>query len=206
MIILVRHGEATHHTQHLTGGWTNSELTEFGIKQMERTAYHLSRFFQGKLLTSPLRILTSDLERAKQSSGIVAKALNFSRQIESFEFLREKCNGEAANLTEEEAKRIYSKPAPGPQIDHRNYPGGETRREFFQRTIAGVEKNIDLVKDNAVIISHKGTIQNILFHWLGMDLEEAVKRNISFSIDAASYTILDFNRWGERSIERLNCK
>lgn len=26
MIILVRHGEATHHTEHLTGGWTDSEL------------------------------------------------------------------------------------------------------------------------------------------------------------------------------------
>lgn len=28
MIILVRHGEATHHTLKLTGGWTDSELTE----------------------------------------------------------------------------------------------------------------------------------------------------------------------------------
>ena len=25
MIILIRHGEATHHTQKLTGGWTDSE-------------------------------------------------------------------------------------------------------------------------------------------------------------------------------------
>ena len=25
MIILVRHGEATHHTQRLTGGWTDSQ-------------------------------------------------------------------------------------------------------------------------------------------------------------------------------------
>ena len=30
MIILVRHGEATHHTQRLTGGWTDSQLTEKG--------------------------------------------------------------------------------------------------------------------------------------------------------------------------------
>lgn len=30
MIILVRHGEATHHTEHLTGGWTDSELTAAG--------------------------------------------------------------------------------------------------------------------------------------------------------------------------------
>lgn len=206
MIVLVRHGEATHHTQRLTGGWTDSELTGFGIRQMERTAYHLRGYFQGKLLTSPLRILTSDLRRSRQSAEIVAKALQFAGEIENFEFLREKCNGEAANLSEEEAKKIYSKPAPGPQLDHRNYPGGETRREFFHRTIQGLDKNLDLTKDNAVVVTHKGTIHNILFHWLGMDIDEAVRKNISFSIDAASYTILDINRWGERSVDRLNCK
>ena len=30
MIILVRHGEATHHTEHFTGGWTDSNLTDKG--------------------------------------------------------------------------------------------------------------------------------------------------------------------------------
>ena len=29
MIILVRHGEATHHTEHFTGGWTDSNLEGF---------------------------------------------------------------------------------------------------------------------------------------------------------------------------------
>lgn len=38
MIILVRHGEATHHTQHLTGGWTDSDLTEAGRRQLEALA------------------------------------------------------------------------------------------------------------------------------------------------------------------------
>lgn len=43
MIILVRHGEATHHTQHLTGGWTDSDLTEAGRRQLEALAenWHL---------------------------------------------------------------------------------------------------------------------------------------------------------------------
>ena len=42
MIILVRHGEATHHTEHLTGGWTDSDLTEAGRRQLEALAAKLA--------------------------------------------------------------------------------------------------------------------------------------------------------------------
>ena len=38
MIILVRHGEATHHTLKLTGGWTDSDLTDKGRWQIEMAA------------------------------------------------------------------------------------------------------------------------------------------------------------------------
>ena len=43
MIILVRHGEATHHTLKLTGGWTDSDLTEKGRWQIEMAAKKLVR-------------------------------------------------------------------------------------------------------------------------------------------------------------------
>ena len=47
MIILVRHGEATHHTEHFTGGWTDSELTERGKQQMQDLAEVLVKEFAG---------------------------------------------------------------------------------------------------------------------------------------------------------------
>ena len=43
MIILVRHGEATHHTQRLTGGWTDSQLTEKGRAQIKAAAVKLAK-------------------------------------------------------------------------------------------------------------------------------------------------------------------
>ena len=46
MIILVRHGEATHHTEHLTGGWTDSTLTGNGKQQMEIVAKILAKDFR----------------------------------------------------------------------------------------------------------------------------------------------------------------
>ena len=102
MIILVRHGEATHHTLKLTGGWTDSDLTEKGRWQIEMAAKKLAADFAGK--NTKLRILTSDLKRAVESAEIIGKALGLEDKIEKYTFLREKNNGEAAGLTEEEAK------------------------------------------------------------------------------------------------------
>ena len=48
MIILVRHGEATHHTEHLTGGWTDSELTAAGKVQLQAVASKLAKDFAGQ--------------------------------------------------------------------------------------------------------------------------------------------------------------
>ena len=74
MIILVRHGEATHHTQHLTGGWTDSDLTEAGRSQLEALAEKLALDFKGR--SEKFRILASDLKRAAESAAIIAVRLN----------------------------------------------------------------------------------------------------------------------------------
>lgn len=87
MIILVRHGEATHHTEHLTGGWTDSELTAAGRAQLQAVASKLACDFAGQ--SRNLRLLTSDLKRAVESAQILADKLGFTR-LEPYEFLREK--------------------------------------------------------------------------------------------------------------------
>ncbi len=204
MIILVRHGEATHHTMHLTGGWTDSTLTELGRQQMRTAGIKLSKYFKGRLLTSPLRILTSDLKRAKESADIIAELTRFGGQIETFSFLREKCNGQAANLTEEEAKKIYQPSETFRELDHRNYPDGETRREFFERTVKGFWQTVNMDNANVIVVTHKGVIQNIIFRWLGMNIDEVYKYNFSVEILPASVTILDINKWKEHTIVTLN--
>ena len=86
MIILVRHGEATHHTQHLTGGWTDSELTDKGRAQLQAAAAMLAKDFAGR--KEKLRILASDLKRAAESARILAGALKMEDAIEYCPFLR----------------------------------------------------------------------------------------------------------------------
>ena len=100
MIILVRHGEATHHTQHLTGGWTDSDLTEAGHSQLEALAEKLALDFKGR--SEKFRILASDLKRAAESAAIIAARLHMDGKVEKHAFLREKNNGLAAGMTESE--------------------------------------------------------------------------------------------------------
>ena len=84
MIILIRHGEATHHTQKLTGGWTDSELTAKGRNQIRAAAVKLALDFDGR--TDKLRILASDLQRAAESARICAEALDFRGEVEYCKF------------------------------------------------------------------------------------------------------------------------
>ena len=202
MIILVRHGEATHHTQHLTGGWTDSDLTEAGRGQLRALADKLAHDFNGK--RNKFRILTSDLKRAVESAEIIAAKLDMADCVERHEFLREKNNGRAAGMTEAEAKTIYRPAATLKELNHRNYPGGETRKEFYDRCVEGIRACADMEKENLIIVAHKGTIQNIIFYWLGFDIEEVNNYNFSVDILPGSLTVLGINKWLEHSIFLLN--
>ncbi len=202
MIILVRHGEATHHTQRLTGGWTDSALTEKGRAQIKAAGTKLALDFAQRDIK--LRILASDLQRAAESARIIANCLDYKGEIEYCSFLREKNNGMAAGMTEEEAKNIFCKPASDQELNHRNYPCGETRNEFYCRNVRGLWQCADLEKENLLIVAHKGTVQNIIFRWLGMDMQSVVAHNYSVDIQPASVTVLGVNKWHEHTIFRLN--
>ena len=199
MIILVRHGEATHHTEHLTGGWTDSELTERGRQQMQNLAEILVKEFAGHSVPA---IFSSDLQRANASANIISVALG-GNNVQAKKFLREKNNGKAAGLTEEEARKYYRRPLSEKELDHANYDGGETRREFYHRTVKGFN-DIITSGENIIIVAHKGTIQNIVFSWIGMDISEVSNKNFSIDVKPASISILGINKWQERALFLLN--
>lgn len=201
MIILVRHGEATHHTEHLTGGWTDSELTATGRRQLQAVAAKLAKDCVGR--KCGLRLLTSDLKRAYESAQILAGSLGISA-VEPYVFLREKNNGEAAGLTETAAKALYRQPPSLKELHHRNYPGGETRQEFYDRSVQGLEQCADAEHEDLLIVAHKGTIQNIIFAWLGLDIAAVNRLNFSVDILPSSVTVLGVNKWREHAVFSLN--
>ncbi len=196
MIILVRHGQANHHTEDLTGGWTNSELTLKGEKQIKQVAIYLKKILKENQPT----IITSDLKRASSSAQIIAQT--FDTTCTYYEFLREKNNGQSANKTNEQAKEFIL-PRQNKEPDNRKYLGGETRREFFDRTVEGMNK-IAFTENPLIIVSHKGTLQNILFWWLNLSIDDVCNLAISFDVRPASVSILKVNSWDEHEISLLN--
>ena len=100
MIILVRHGEATHHTQNLTGGWTDSDLTAKGQAQLKALGKKLAQDLSPAAISMmKLRIMASDLKRAAESANIIADALGWEGDpAELFEEVpdAEGCSGECA--------------------------------------------------------------------------------------------------------------
>ena len=158
MLIVVRHGESEHHVRRLTGGWTDTPLTALGHEQAERLAVRL----RDELGATPLRLYTSDLQRAAQTAVHIGDALGVKPTEDAR--LREHNNGAAAGLTFEQAQERFPDAWDGDwALDTRPFPGAETWREFYERTAPFVD---ELEHAVAIAVTHGGTILNLVTRWL----------------------------------------
>lgn len=196
-LILVRHAQAEHHTENLTGGWTDSHLTGEG----QRQARLVARRLQNELPEAEYLLACSDLARAIQTAAPLSAALRCEPQI--FSELRDLNNGQAANLTREEAHAIAIPPS-DPLMDWTPYPEAESWRQFHARVTAFLNSFAERLENGpesaAILISHASTINIITIWWLGL----APETNVFFRTGPASLTVLLVSRWGERVVERLN--
>lgn len=195
-LILVRHGQAVHHIgNELTGGWTDSLLTAIGCEQAKKTALALNHMINNLNID----FYSSDLKRAVQTSQIICKNINIS-PICAPE-LREFNNGDAANLSRKEAEKIHI-PITQPVLDWKPYPNGESWRMLNKRVFTFMNKIDKISNDTVLIVSHSGTIISIIHWWLEFNDNYITK--ISFDIDPCSITRLRVNKWGEKTIIKLN--
>ncbi len=193
--ILIRHVQAKHLTGGLTGGWTDTELTELGRRQALALASRLKK----ELESTPCALYCSDLKRAIETAEIVGGELELT-PIPAME-LRELNNGVAAGKTKEEAMLYFREPTE-PLLDWQCYPGAETWRQFYQRVseyLDGLKATLDLP---TIIVTHGGTIINTVAWWLGLDAETL--SNVSFRTSPASISVLGTTELNERAIFRLN--
>ena len=196
-ILLVRHGQAEHHTRGLTGGWTDVDLTPVGCRQIEALAKRLEPHFSGHAFD----LVASDLKRAVQTAQILGQP--FGQTLSQHPGLREMNNGIAAGKSEAEARKL-SLPKTTPILDWQHYPEGESRRQFYNRVADAMDELTARQRRPLIIVAHRGTIINILCWWLGLGVSGAVHHNFSFEVAPASLTVLRCNRWHENAIERLN--
>ena len=197
-ILLIRHCEAEHHVNKLTGGWTDCHLTDLGRRQAKELAERVGSLWGGE----DFSLYTSDLHRAKETADIIAKKCGIKPLATPA--LREMNNGKACGLTEIEAVKIANHTTENDVLDWRHYPGSETWREFNQRVEEFME-DIDSCSNNRLaIVAHRGTLINIFLWWLGYDLANYQKLPVSLTTAPGSISFLRYNKWGEKTIEFVN--
>lgn len=193
-LILIRHGQADHEARGLTGGWTDSHLTALGKKQACVTGQAIAQLLRA---CSP-RLISSDLARARETATVIGESLRVSPEFAPA--LRELCNGQAANLTQEQARQI-ALPVTRPMMDWVPYPKAESWRTMMERVL-GYLTSVEQETETAVIVAH-GNSGIAAIHWW-LRLGARAWSSVSFQLDHCSITHLTLNEWGERTIVRLN--
>lgn len=192
-LILVRHGQSEYMVTGLTGGWTDTPLTELGKKQAMLTGQKLL-YLKGL----PFQFYSSDLSRASQTAEIIGKIL--SKEPVLVENLREHNNGTARNLTREEAEKIRS-PITDPIMDWIPYPEAESWRMLHDRAVTFMD-TIRADHNIVLLVAHSLVIVSVIHWWL--EFTEDIITRVSFDIDPCSITRLRINKWGEKTISKLN--
>jgi probable phosphoglycerate mutase len=197
--VIVRHGQSEHHVRRLTGGWTHTPLTEVGHEQARRVATRLKEELGSREIT----LYTSDLLRAGETARHIAGAFGIEPVVD--ERIREHNNGDAANLTIEEARirypawfgeggtSIWAFGAPAPA------PGAETGAEFYERCASFLD-SLPAEGPIPVIVTHGGTIMCLVARWLL--IEPHAIAPIGFAAHTTSITVLTGQPF--REVERLN--
>ncbi|NLO06572.1 MAG: histidine phosphatase family protein [candidate division WS1 bacterium] len=194
-IVLVRHGEAEHTQEGLTGGWTESHLTTLGEQQAHVTGGRLAKMLGDVEYT----LYSSDLARASETARIVCGQLGIKPVFDGD--LREFNNGQAANMTWEQAQAIQNPPTQ-PLVDYVPYPGAENWRQMNERVSGCMARVEGECPDTAVIITHTLSGVAVVNWWLQLDADAWGR--ISCDFDPGSITLLTINQFGQRTISRLN--
>jgi broad specificity phosphatase PhoE len=194
-LYLIRHGESEHLIKGLTGGWTNTPLTDLGRQQAYLTGQRLKDLIQ----VSSFGFFSSDLTRARQTAQIIGSILEAVPIVDKA--LRDLNWGVVTDIPLEDAKKSELKKTE-PLIDWIPFPGAENWRMLHERINAFLKKNDKREFDTVLIVSHGNPIEECIYWWLDFTLE--MRRDISFDIAPCSITHLRVNDWGKKTIAFLN--
>lgn len=179
---MIRHGETDWNAKGKLQGRTDIPLNETGILQAEECSEFLKSSQWDVIITSPL-------QRAKQTAKIINKNANVP-VIEMEEFL-ERDYGDAEGMTYEE--RTFKFP-------DRIYPNQEERTSLNNRIIEGIEKINQRYEDNKILLVAHGAVINAILATLsngkiGSGKTKLINACIStIYLQQEKWSIKDFNQ------------
>lgn len=197
-IILVQHCQSEHHVNNMSGGWTDTPLTELGRKQAEIIGGKL----KGLIEQNDFTLYSSDLLRASQTADFVGAQLGL--EVIQDQGLREINTGVATGKTKDWARANRNpKTKSGFDLDYREFQDGESWREFYSRVCTCMDRIYESEKDkNLVIVTHGGTLGYILAWWMKFEPEMIV--NAYFSSSVGGITVLSQNSYQQNVVNKFN--
>lgn len=198
-LILIRHGEAEHLANKLTGGWSDHPLTALGMQQALKTAKTISSYLSEN---AHISLYSSDLIRAQTTAQQIQSHLKIN-YIHYHLGLRELNNGIAKNISIGDAKKLLN-PITEPTLDWIPYKNGESWRMLSQHIDQTMEEiHSQTHDDTVIIISHANAIICMIHWWLNIK-EDHHLTNIMYSIDPCSITHLIQDKHRCLTIKKLN--
>lgn len=172
-IYLVRHGKDD---ETVRGGWSNHGLIPVGVEQVNKLAI--------EMVSANMNvdyILSSDLQRAKETAEILSNYLGCS--IEYNTGLRETNNGDLAGIKHELANEKYPGLYWSSLAYDECYPNGESPEMFYKRVkttwLELKNRILEQPTKNTLIVTHQGVIEVIL----------CIENNIDFSNKVRHFSI-----------------
>lgn len=194
-IYIIQHCQSEHHVNDLTGGWTDTPLTQLGKKQAHAVAKELKTLGLKDFL-----LYSSDLKRAYMTAEVISN--EFSTEIIPLEMLREINNGEAANKTKKWANKNKLYSGNRLEIDKQDWPGSERPRDLYHRMSAFIQKYIVNAKKDLVIVSHGVAISYLISSWLGIAPE--MLPNTYLKGNAGGISCISMNQLGQKTLTLFN--
>lgn len=197
-IILVQHCQSEHHVNEMSGGWTDTPLTDLGREQARMIAVRL----KGSIDTSECVLHSSDLSRALQTAEIIGELLGL--EVNQNRGLREINTGVATGKTKGWARENKNpKTGSGFDLDYREFEHGETWRQFYRRVCDCMESIYGSGDTkNLLVVSHGGTVAYITAWFL--QFSEKMLASAYFSASPASISVLNKNSYGQHVLEVFN--
>ncbi len=165
--MLLRHGRTEWNASQRIQGQLDPPLDEEGHAQARAVAPAVAAL-------APVTLLSSDLQRARQTTDYVARATGL---VPSYDERVRECHlGERQGLTHEEYAALdpaeYARFRAG---DWDDIPGVETQAQVAQRFTAVLKETAAALDagETALIVAHGAAIRTAMAHWLGWPIDWA---------------------------------
>ncbi|MCC6259906.1 MAG: histidine phosphatase family protein [Anaerolineales bacterium] len=195
-ITLLRHGESVGNLESRWQGQAEYPLTDKGRAQARALA---ERWKNEKVKFD--YVISSPLERAKETAETIASALNL--EVEYEPLWMERDNGEFSGLTVHEVRQNFQQPAFTTPYDAVGVDG-EGDWELFLRAGQALHNLLKREPARYLIVSHGGLLNQVMHAIIGV-APQANNAGTRFRFNNAAFAQLIYfshqHRW---AIERLN--